>query len=100
MQAHLHAFLAHALAARDRGRWGGEITVVEFASSSQTAQNSNTTSITRIVAPGFLRRAVEAVRRYAFDVQQSREELSESTQEKVLPPIPPADHAQRRRRQR
>jgi hypothetical protein len=43
---------------------------------------------------------MEAVRRYALDVQKSREELSESTQEQALPPIPPADHAQRRRRQR
>ena len=53
--------------------------------SAHSAPKSNTTSIKRTVAAGFLRRAVEAMRRYARDVQQSHEELSASTQEQALP---------------
>jgi hypothetical protein len=36
------------------------------------------------------------VRQYAFDVRESREELSESTQEHALPPIPPLNQQRKR----
>ena len=37
-------------------------------------------------------RLLRKLGRYGQDVQRSREELSESTQERVLPPIPPGEH--------
>ena len=33
---------------------------------------------------------------YGSDVQRSREQLSESTQDQVLPPIPPQNHHSKR----
>ncbi len=36
--------------------------------------------------------------RYAHEVQRSREELAESTQEHALPPIPPGNRHKRTRR--
>jgi hypothetical protein len=40
----------------------------------------------------FLARLWGTLSRYAHEVQRSRAELSESTQEQALPPIPPGDH--------
>jgi hypothetical protein len=41
--------------------------------------------------PRLIRRLISKLRRYTVDVQQSRDELAESTQEQALPPIPPGD---------
>jgi hypothetical protein len=34
---------------------------------------------------------IERLRQYTLDVERSREELAESTQEQALPPPPPGD---------
>jgi hypothetical protein len=46
----------------------------------------------------FLARLWGRLSRYADDVQRSRENLSQSTQEQALPPIPPGDHHHKKSR--
>ena len=43
-------------------------------------------------------RLLRKLRSYTSEVQRSRQELSESPQERTLPPIPPGDHHQKKSR--
>jgi len=52
--------------------------------------------ITRIPRFHMNAELVARLRRYAAEVRQSREELSESTREQALPPIPRGDHHRKR----
>jgi hypothetical protein len=52
-------------------------------------------SITSSNRPRLIGRLIVRLRQFALDVQQSRRDLSESTQERALPPIPPGDRQRR-----
>jgi len=45
--------------------------------------------------PRLISRLIGKLRAFMLDVQQSRQDLSESTREQALPPIPPGDRHQR-----